>query len=73
SSPLDKGNKGSFKGAITLSEDPTPPEGEEGHKCEGEPCSDCNFTYTESGNIDGCMCDDREWWHKCNHTVTSED
>lgn len=72
SSPLDKGNKGSSKGAITLSEDPTPPEGEEGHKCEGNPCNDCDFTY-EGEQIDGCSCDSDWPMDHCDHTVTTED
>lgn len=60
----------SNKKVLTSSTSTNPNPQEKTHSCEGDPCSDCNFTYDE-GEIDGCDCDDAPQSHRCNHTVSS--
>ena len=38
------------------------------HKCEGDPCENCDFTRDDDGEIDGCRC---TTLGTCNHTVIS--
>lgn len=43
------------------------------HTCTGAPCSDCDFTRTQTGEITGCTCAAQPQgpYDRCNHTVTS--
>lgn len=70
SSLIASGSSGTdSEGTTTLLAGPNP----ETHTCEGDPCSDCDFTYEteEEEEIDGCMCDDNVGDGRCNHTVSS--